>query len=209
VLAGVVCLIGLGLAFGGGALVVTDLTQRDSGGYVMSDGEHYATSTYGFASDSLDVPIVGTGGLVRSVLGNVRITSDSSRPVFVGIARAADVSSYLGNVNRAVVNGSYQPRDAKNRGSGAPVTAPGAQKFWAASVAGAGHRTLTWKPRSGHWAAVLMNADGSRGVVAHLRIGAEFPGAGWTGAGALAAGLLLMAGGAFFLRTQLSSSRQS
>ena len=197
--AGVACLIGLVLALGGGALVAADRTQRDSAGYVMSSGEDYETSTYAFATQSLDVPIVGTGGLVRSVLGKVRITSDSARPVFVGVARAADASAYLGNVNRAIVSGSYEPRDATERGAGAPATPPAAQSFWAASVSGAGQHTLTWKPRDGHWVAVLMNADGSRRVAAHLRIGGEFPGAGWIGAGVLAAGLVLLAGGGLFV----------
>ena len=199
VTAGVACLIGLVLALGGGALVIADRTERDSAGYVTSSAEHYATPTYAFATQSLDVPIVGTGGLVRSVLGKVRITSDSARPVFVGIARADDVSAYLGNVNRAIVSGSYEPRDATERGGGAPATPPAAQRFWAASVSGNGHRTLTWEPRDGHWVAVLMNADGSRGVAAHLRIGGEFPGAGWIGAGVLAAGLVLLAGGGLFV----------
>jgi hypothetical protein len=198
--AGVACLIGILLALAGGALLVADRTQRDSAGYVMSDGEDYATSTYAFATQSLDVPIVGTGGLVRSVLGKVRITSDSARPVFVGIARAGDVSAYLGNVNRAIVSGSYEPRDATAHGGGAPATPPAAQEFWAASTSGAGQRTLTWKPRDGRWAAVLMNADGSSGVAAHLSIGGEFSGAGWTGAALLAVGLLLLAAGGFVFK---------
>ena len=209
VTAAIACLIGTLLTLGGAGLVIADLTQRDSTGYVTSSGEDYATSTYAFATRSLDVPVIGTGGLVRSVLGNIRITSDSARPVFVGIARSADVAAYLGNVDRAIVDGSYQPRDAKERGTGAPATPPAAQHIWAASVSGAGPHTLTWKPRGGHWDAVLMNADGSRGVAAHLQIGGQFPGVGWIGAGLLAAGLALLAGGGMFLRRlATSSSRQ-
>lgn len=209
VTAGVACLIGFALALGGGALVVYDRTQRDSAGYVTSDGKDYATSTYAFTTRSLDVPMIGSGGLARGVLGKVRITSDSVRPVFVGIARAADVASYLGSVNRAVLSDSYKSRDATERGAGAPATPPAGQSFWAASVSGAGQRTLNWKLRYGHWVAVLMNADGSRGVANHMRIGAEFPGLGWIGAGALAAGLALLAGGGLFLKRGLSSSRQA
>jgi hypothetical protein len=134
------------------------------------------------------------------VLGKVRITSDSEQPVFIGVARAADVSGYLGNVKRAIVSGNYEPRDATERGTGAPATPPSEQRFWAASTSGSGQHTLTWKLRDGHWVAVLMNADGSPAVAAHLRIGGEFPGLGWIGAGALVAGLLLLAGGAFFIK---------
>jgi hypothetical protein len=198
----VACLIGAGLAFGGGALTLAALTQRDSDGYVTSDGEHYMTHTYGFTTQSLDVPIVGSGGLVRSVMGKVRITSDSARPVFLGIARAADASAYLRNVQRAVLSSSYEPRDADNRGAVPPATPPAAQRFWRASVSGSGQRTLTWKPRDGHWVAVLMNADASRGVAAHLRIGAEFPGVGRIGLAAFVAGLSLLAAAGLYLKKE-------
>lgn len=203
VAAGLACLIGFGLALGGGSLVGADRTQRDSAGYMTSDGEHYSTSTYAYTTQSLDVPVIGSGGLARGVLGKVRITSESARPVFVGIARAADVEAYLGNVNRAVLGDNYEPRDANTQGSGAPKTTPTEQGFWAASVSGAGKRTLDWKLRDGRWVAVLMNADGTRGVTAHPRIGAEFPNAGWIGAGVLVAGLMLLAGGGFFLKREL------
>ena len=97
IIAGLACVIGVALAFGGGALVVYDRTQRDSG-YVTSDGEDYATQTYAFTTQSLDVPVIGSGGLARSLLGDVRITSDSSRPVFVGIARYGGVDLALHGV---------------------------------------------------------------------------------------------------------------
>jgi hypothetical protein len=206
---GVACLIGLALALGGASLLVADRTQRDSAGYMTSDGEDYATSTYAYTTQSFEVPVIGSGGLARGVLGKVRITSDSSRPVFVGIARAADVEAYLGNVNRAVLSDSYEPRDATDEGAGTPATPPAERSFWAASVSGAGQRTLDWKLRDGHWVAVLMNANGTRGVTAHLRIGAEFPNAGWIGAGVLVAGLVLLTGGGFFLKRTLSNSRQA
>jgi hypothetical protein len=209
VTAAVACLIGLALALGGGALVVVDRTQRDSAGYVTSSGEDYATSTYAFTTRSLDVPMIGSGGLARGVLGKIRITSDSVRPVFVGIARAADVAAYLGSVNRAVLSNSYESRDAAERGAGAPETPPAAQSFWAASVAGAGQRSLDWKLRDSHWVAVLMNTNGSRGVAAHMRIGAEFPRLGWIGAGVLAAGLVLLAGGGVFLKRALDRGTES
>lgn len=198
VAAGIACLIGFALLLGGGALVFYDRTQRDSG-YVMSDGEHYATQTYAFTTRSLDVPFIGSGGFARGVVGKLRITSKSTRPVFVGVARAADVAAYLGSVNRAVLSDSYKPTDASERGAAAPATPPSEQSFWAASVSGAGTRSLNWRLRDGHWVAVLMNKDGSRGVAAHLRIGAEFPGLGWTGAGMLAAGLVLLGAGGFLL----------
>ena len=205
--AGLACLIGFGLALGGGVVVVYSVTERDSG-YVTSDGEDYSTQTYAFTTKSLDVPMIGSGGLARSVLGKVRITSDSARPVFLGIARAADVDAYLGSVKRAVLNDRYESRDASERGVGRPASPPTEQRFWATSVSGAGEQSLNWKLRDGDWVAVLMNTDGSRGVAAHLRIGAEFPNLGWIGAGMFAVGLALLGAGGLFLASCRHNTRR-
>ena len=72
-----------------------------------------------------------------------------------------------------------------------PELALPAETFWAASATGAGEQTLEWVPKSGHWNAVVMNADGSRGVAADLSIGAELDPLLWIGIGLLIGGVLL------------------
>ena len=50
---------------------------------------------------------------------------------------------------------------------------PGEQRIWVASAEGSGRQTLTWDVEGGNWSIVLMNADGSRGVEADVRIGVK------------------------------------
>ena len=59
---------------------------------------------------------------------------------------------------------------------GAPATLPGQESFWVAQASGTGQQELLWVPAAGDWTAVVMNADGSRPVVAYLSFGATAPG---------------------------------
>jgi len=121
----------------------------------------------------------------------VRIRSESERPVFVGIAREADVAEYLDGVEHAVVSEiGREPRYSQRRGAH-PRARP-----WSASAARAGEQTLEWEPEDGSWNAVVMNADGSRGVAADLSIGAELDPLIWIGVGLLVGGGLLTAAAA-------------
>jgi hypothetical protein len=77
---------------------------------------------------------------------------------------------------------------------------PTAQTFWAASAVGSGTQTLTWKPQSGSWRIVLMNAGGSAGVLAQVGVGATVPHLLAIAVGILAAGgfVLLVGAGIVF-----------
>jgi hypothetical protein len=62
-----------------------------------------------------------------------------------------------------------------------------------ASASGAAQQALTWKPRSGRWVVVLMNANGSPGVESDMAIGAELDWLLWAAIGVAIAGALLLA----------------
>jgi hypothetical protein len=181
--------------------VVFDQTQRDSSGYLMTHSSSYSSGTYALVSRSYRTGKVKEWA-ARDMLGKVRIRTESSVPVFVGIARPAAVDRYLGDVRREVATRFDARRsDFRPEGSVAPAAPPTAQHFWSASRVGAGKQTLTWSPKSGSWRIVLMNADGSRGVSARLAIGAEFPHLLAIGLGLLAGGglLLVLSSGGLFL----------
>jgi hypothetical protein len=57
-----------------------------------------------------------------------------------------------------------------------------------------GTQTLTWKVREGDWSVVLMNADGSRPVVADVDLGAQLSFLLWLAIGLLLGGVLVLAG---------------
>jgi hypothetical protein len=197
VAAAVVGLFSLGLLAAGGVLLWGD-SQKDNDGYLSTDTERFATNTYALATDNLDVDLDGADWIVnRDRFGRIRLTVDSndSRPVFVGVARTADVSRYLaGTSHELVTDLEYEPFRADYRrlaGDGRPA-APTTRDFWTASTHGVGRQTLTWEVDDGAWSIVVMNADGSRGVDVGLEAGAQLgllSGAGW---GAIIAGLVML-----------------
>jgi hypothetical protein len=114
--------------------------------------------------------------------------------VFVGIAPTTDVDRYLASsAHSELTDVSFDPFEADYRahtGERAPA-APAEQGFWTTSAHGSGTQTLTWKVRSGGWSIVVMNADGTRGVDAGVRIGASLPVLTPLGWGLIGGGMLL------------------
>jgi hypothetical protein len=197
IVASLAVLAGLAALAGGGTALVFDQTQRDASGYLMTDSAAYSTDTYALVSDSYRTGAAGDVLVARDLLGTVRIRSHSSTPVFVGIARAAAVDSYLAGVRHEVATRfDAQQRDFRLHDGGAPATPPTAKHFWAAQSLGSGTRTLSWSPQNGSWRIVVMNANGSAGIRTDLALGARFPHLLWIGIGVLSGGaLLLLLGG--------------
>jgi hypothetical protein len=201
IVAGLAVLAGLAALAGGGIALVFDQTQRDAGGYLMTDSTAYSTDTYALVSDSYRTGAAGDRMVARDMLGTVRIRTQSAQPVFVGIGPAAAVDSYLANVRREVATRfDANQTDFRLTSGGAPTVPPTARHFWAAQSLGSGTRTLSWSPRNGDWRIVVMNANGAAGVRAELAIGARFPHLFWIGIGVLGGGvlLLLVGGGGIF-----------
>jgi len=136
-------------------------------------------------------------------LGRLRISADGAGPLFVGIARTADVDSLLAGVARDRVtdvdSDPFRPTYERVAGTAA-AAAPTDAKIWAASSSGAGEQSFVWTPAEGNWTIVVMNADGAPGVVADVEAGVKVFHLGWLAAGLLAAGgvLVLVAVGAIY-----------
>jgi hypothetical protein len=214
--AGIVGLLALVLIAVGGVSLWAN-GQKDDSGYLSTGSDRFATSTYALATDNLDLDSRGAGWLINSDrYGKVRLTVDSraGKPVFVGIARTSEVSRYLRDTAHAVVTDvSYSPFRAEYRthaGAQRP-TLPADQRFWVASAHGSGAQTLTWDVKHGSWSVVVMNANGSRGVDAGIKAGANVPILPAVGWGALGGGLLLLvvAGALVVLATRTPGGRPS
>lgn len=169
-------LVGLGsLAAGGG--LGWGLTQRDDRGFFQTRTEAFRTDTAALTTDTLDIwtdwPVDGDLATVRL---RVRRTDDA--PVFVGIARADDVDRYLADVAHDRVDNlrtdPFRVDYTRLPGTREPATTPARQAFWVARAAGAGEQEITWPVRGGHWAVVVMNGDGSRGVDVRASVGGKF-----------------------------------
>jgi len=185
------------------------------GGAVVTVGYILEEDDDGFFDETLDRISSGTAAVVTGdfdlrsdprpaewfldwVDPTVRIQAQAvsdQASLFVGIGTAEDVDAYLGGVSRDEIvdiepNGDvdYQPLPG---GAAAAATAPAAQTFWVASAAGPNHLEVEWDIEEGEWVAVLMNADGSAGVVADVTVGVR-------SSAILVAGFALLAIGALF-----------
>jgi uncharacterized protein DUF4389 len=201
VVASLAVLAGMAAIAGGGIAVVFDQTQRDAGGYLMTDSTSFSTNTYALVSDSYRTGAAGDVFVARDMLGTVRIRTQSTKPLFVGIGPAAAVESYLAGVRREVATRfDAAQTDFRLHRGGAPSVAPTAKQFWVARSVGSGTQTLSWAPANGDYRIAVMNASGSAGVHADLAIGARFPHLLWIGIGALGIGalVLLLGGGGMY-----------
>ncbi len=152
-------------------------TASSEHGYITSGTHRYATSGRALVSGSLDVD-----GVPDWLVSRVRISASSgdNRPLFVGVAKRADVDRYLAGVARSTVEDvNFDPFGVtySSSGGGAVPARPAAQTFWAASKVGTGTQTVSWRIRDGNWRVVVMNADGSPRVVADAKAGASIRGA--------------------------------
>ncbi|HSC50974.1 MAG TPA: hypothetical protein VLD16_11995 [Gaiellaceae bacterium] len=193
--------LSLALLGGGGTGLWADLTQRDAG-YVTTGRHSFSTSGAALATEHTRLGSAGVGWLYSpGLLGRIRVRvtpTSGDRPLFVGIGRSGDVDRYLAGVDHTVISDFFGNRVEAIPG-GTPRSAPGSRRFWVASSAGVGARTLEWKPKGGTWTVVVMNADARRGVDVRADLGARLSAVRWIAVGALIAGAILLACGGLLI----------
>lgn len=194
VVGSILALVSLGLLAGGGTLLWAHTTQRDDDGYYRTRVERFESPGYAIRSDDLDLGTDGPDWLFDpGRLGTIRLNATSGDPgkeLLLGIGPKDAVESYLRGVeHEVVVDVELDPFEVEYRREPGSRTlpTPGTQPFWA-TVA---NRRLEWEVEQGDWVAVVMNADGSRGVVADLSVAAKSDLILWVAIGSLVAGLLL------------------
>jgi hypothetical protein len=201
VFAGIGGLIGIALLLGGAAVLAAYATERDDDGYVKSDRKQLASARYAIATEDIDLGVDEVDWAPDGILGDVRVRVEGDKPVFVGIASEDDADRYLAKVAHDELTG-FEGDDAEldpNEGT-APRTPPGEQDFWVATSEGPGGRSLTWDAEFGSWTAVVMNADGARGIDVETDVGVKLDWAIWAGLGMLAVGVVMTAGAALVIR---------
>ena len=166
---------------------------RDAHGYFNWPAKTFTSGGYAIAMKTVDISHAPRWVFGEAGLDSVRVKADSNRRIFIGIARTAAVDRYLRGSEHDDVSGlSYNPFQVSydHTNGRAPSEAPGQESFWVVSATGSRSVTLAWHPRPGSWRAVLMNADGSQGVTAQLRLGARTSLLWWLGGGLLVAALV-------------------
>ncbi len=207
---------GLGSAAGGAAIFIAAGATRADDASFTTPTEQFSSSGYAIEFGAAEFDRADSGWAADADwLGEVRATAQSASsdvPVFVGIARVPDLSTYLGAVQtHRVTDFSVFPFRANysvHAGS-APVTLPADQNFWVAQASGFGPQTLTWDPQPGRWMLVVMNADASSGVTVDVSVGADLPvliPVAW--ALVIGGGALLMIGAALIVAGSLSGRQR-
>jgi hypothetical protein len=205
VVAGALAVAGVGVT-----LAVVEGTMRDDDGYVMVGDEDLTTDTFALTSSNLVLELDDPASAVPdAVLGDMKFSAAplDGDPLFIGLARTADVQGYLGGVRHDTVTDLVRP-DYRRTDGGAPSGRPEAQDFWVESSAGAGEQTVVWEPRDGDWTVVVMNADAGAGVETRATAGAELPVLEWVVAALLiAAGVGLVVGAVVITLAVRAASR--
>jgi hypothetical protein len=184
----------------GGALALWGDSQKGSDGYLTTDTHRFEASGRALATDNLDVDLGDADWVAQTDdLGKVKVTAESrdGKPVFVGIARTSDVEDYLAGVPHSTVDdieaSPFSADYTRHGGQRHPVS-PEHAGIWAASSYGNGSRSFEWKVDDGDYSVVVMNADGSLGVDADIKAGADVPfldELGWSAIGSGAFALVI------------------
>lgn len=194
-------LVSGGLLLGAGTTALADQAARDSDGYLMTGRTTVSAPGHAVTSEAFEVPLNGPDWTRPSwSLGTLRAqasTTDPERPLFLGVARSADVDRYLAGVPHSVVQGldNGTPRYESVAGTAFPAS-PGDQSFWIHQAEGTGPLELTWSSDEPDWVLVVMGADGAAGVSATADLGATMPILGRVAGGLAIAGLALLLSGA-------------
>lgn len=184
--------LGLGLAGTGAVLMGAESAQRD-GQYLSGEAEQLQTTGYAVTTASLvidpgETGLSGVPPLEELASVQVRVTSMvPDQAVFIGIANAADASTYLEGVPHAVLGGMVWTSEGQQPGqwSWSPdargdleevagdqsAVPPAEQEFWATSATGTGTQEITFDLQPGQWTLVVMNADATRPVWIDLEAG--------------------------------------
>ncbi len=168
--------IAAGLAFGG--LLVSALAGFQRGGqFLTTSTERFDYDSYALTTRLQDVQLDTDEGVLPAGIATIQLAATgvpSTEAVFVGVARQADVDAYLSSVQHTeLTDVRTDPFRAGYReipGSSAPRP-PTEQTFWTASASGTGTQVISVDVRSGSWAVVVMNADGSQAGVVDLQAG--------------------------------------
>src|SRR5215470_5839665 len=192
VVGGVLAVIGVLAAIGGGAL----MALFGSSNTISSGVQQVSTPTRALVSPAGSIQ--GTSG-AQTVLGNVRLRitatpTGTGHQLFLGIGPAGAVDRYLSGVSHDVATDvSVTPFHltlARQGGTATPPP-PESQSFWVAKASGT-HPTLTWTVTNGSYRVVVMNTDAAAPVAFAAGLDLTIPHSFAIGIGLLIGGIVLI-----------------
>ena len=184
------------VALAGVVLLVLGATR---GGAAGSDTTSAGTTRLDGVAAVTTAPGVLAGGATTVRLRASATTADT--PVFVGVARADDVTAWVGDLARVDVLGAGEEGALDIARTDGATTAPDPARadIWVAASAGRGAAELDWTPAPGQWRAVVVGGTAA-GTLERVDVGLTRPTGGSSAPALVATGLvLLVAGGAALL----------
>lgn len=209
---GIVLLVmAAGALLGAGALWSAKATLPDDEGFFTTPTLSCDVSSAAITSESIRLDLPGWAGLTpASLLGDGRVTVESRAgdPVFVGLARTADVDTYLAGVRHSTVDTDDGDTRCSDSGGASSPAPPATMTWWLQQSEGPGSQNISWAFEEGDWTLVVMNPDGSAGLNVDMEAAATLPGIKILIAGFLiAAGVLTLIGTALVIGSRSTTRR--
>ena len=193
-------LLRIGLLIGGGAVTWSHVALRDTEGFYSTKTNQLESDAHAIVSEPANIDLGVAWFWPWGNLATIKVegsSADPSREIFVGVAEARDLDTYLAdvrydemrdvNINRTrTLTWDYR----EHRGDSVPGV-PSQETFWIESTHGSGSQSIEWDLESGSYSLVLMNNDGSAGLDLATIVSIRMPGLFGVGIGLLAGGLLL------------------
>ena len=199
ILGSLLALPSLAIFVGGGALTVAYVVERDDDGYFDETLDRLSTATAAITTGDVDFSSDPGPQWVLDLVDvslRLQVTSvDADAELFVGIGPEAAVETFLSGVAHDEIRDFDIGGDVRYRSVAGDrtVARPGDQDFWVASASATGAQVFEWDVTEGEWVVVLMNADGSTGILADVTAGVRSGVLLAIGISMLAVGVLLLA----------------
>ncbi|MDJ0497957.1 MAG: hypothetical protein QNJ89_09010 [Acidimicrobiia bacterium] len=192
----IAAVIGVPLVLGGLALTVFGgiaLAVPDDDGWISAGPLRVSSEAVAVVGDDIRIDLgnhVGNGGTFvgwDGIPARLEANSRNGKDVFIGVASAPDVATYLAGASVARIESFHHEPEFEERIGAVAVAPPADQGFWVArSVDG----SLDWDVTDGEWAVVMLNSDGTAGVDVSVTGAARIPYLGVIGVVAIALGLI-------------------
>lgn len=205
----IILLISVGLIFSGGSLLWLERTHTDEGfitsDVIQIDRDSHAVVTGPIEIDEVALDVLDWLG-IATAFGLEGSNNDPKKQIFLGVADASDVDSYLSDVEYDEIDFEYrgwlsfQRVDYINNPGALEPAAPTSKGFWSASEHGAGTQTIEWETEVGRHSIVLMNDDGSAGLDLSVIFKVKVPGSLFAiSVGLLVGGIAVLLLGGFMI----------
>ena len=197
----IAAIIGVPMIIGSFALAVGGvlvLTVPDDDGWVTSPAVRLETDSVALAGEDIEIDFgerIANGRTFVSwgeIPAEIEVSSRNGKDVFVGIATQADADEFLSGVAYDRLTSLDGDHDVEHISGAYSVTPPSEADIWIASNSDG---VLEWDIRSGDWAIVAVNADGSPGIDVSVTGSAQIPFLTAMGVIFIVLGLIGMTGG--------------